>query len=113
MTVGELASALGLAVFTGHNNLLSAEVTGGYAGDLLSDVMSHAREGCVWLTIQTHQNIVAVAVLTGVSAIVICGGRKPDDDTLEKARKEGVVVLGSARTLFETAGKVYKLLGIE
>jgi len=109
VTVGEMASALELHVHVGEDTL-AKEVKGGYAGDLLSDVMSHAKECCVWMTIQTHQNIVAVAVLTGVAAVVICGGRMPDGDTLVKARKEGISVLGSPESLYETVGRVYSKL---
>jgi len=109
MTVAEVASALELKVFTGEVALTN-NVACGYAGDLLSDVMSHCKDGSAWLTIQTHQNIIAVAVLTGVSAVIICGGRVPETDTLARAQRENIPVLGSDKCLYETVGKVYNLL---
>ncbi|MDP2857535.1 MAG: DRTGG domain-containing protein [Bacillota bacterium] len=109
MTVGEMAQTLSLRIFTGETALTSGIATG-YAGDLLSDVMSHCKEGSAWMTIQTHQNIIAVAVLTGVSAVIVCGGRAPEEDTLARAQKENIAVLGSNKSLYETVGKVYNLL---
>ena len=109
MTVAEVAEALDLRVFTSETALTSS-VGSGYAGDLLSDVMSHCKEGSAWMTIQTHQNIIAVAVLTGVSAVIICGGRVPEADTIARAQKENIAVLGSDKSLYETVGKVYNLL---
>jgi len=109
MTVGEMAGTLSLRVFTGETALTSG-IMSGYAGDLLSDVMSHCKERSAWMTIQTHQNIIAVAVLTGVSAVIICGGRVPEEDTLARAKKENIAVLGSDKSLYETVGEVYNLL---
>ena len=108
MTVREVAEKLGLKVLAGVS--LDRVVTGGYCSDLLSDVMARAKEGNAWLTIQTHKNIVAVAVLTGVAAVVVTGGRSPDAETLAKAVEEGVPILASEATSFEVAGKLYGLL---
>ncbi len=43
--------------------------------DLLSDVYAGAKEGDLWITLQLHQNIVAVAFLNNLAGIVIVGGR--------------------------------------
>ena len=39
--------------------------------------MANARDGQVWLTIQVHENIVAVALLTNVVGVIITGGGGP------------------------------------
>ena len=65
-----------------------AEVTGAYAGDLLSDVIANSKAGNVWVTMQVHVNIVAVAVLKDLSAIILVNGRTPAEDTLKKASEE-------------------------
>ncbi len=90
---------------------LDRDVLGGYCGDLLSDVMAHAAKGMVWLTVQSHQNIVAVAVLKELAAIVLVNGRQPDDDTLAKAEAEGVPVFVSPLSAFEVVG-ILNLAGI-
>lgn len=89
---------------------LKREVTGGYAGDLLSDVMANSAAGDIWVTRQVHQNIVAVAALKEHSAIVVVQGATPEKDTLEKAAKEGIPVLVSDMSEFEVVGRLYQLL---
>ena len=64
MKVSDLVKELNLTVFCGEAGL-DAEISGGYTSDLLSDVMGHIDEGMLWITMQTHQNIVAVATLKG------------------------------------------------
>lgn len=92
MIVRELVDRLELEVAAGTGGLDNI-ISGGYCGDLLSDVMGRAPEGCVWLTVQGHQNILAVAVLRGLSAIVLVGGHIPDEDTKKKADSEKIPLL--------------------
>jgi predicted transcriptional regulator len=84
------------------------EVKGGYCGDLLSDVMANSTQGAVWLTIQSHQNIVAVAVLKELAAIIMVNGRLPDEDTKAKADDEGIPILLSHLSAYELAGQLYE-----
>lgn len=78
-------------------------VSGGYTSDLLSDVMAHAEEGSVLITIQAHKNTVAVASLVGVVAIVVCNNRPVADDMLEAAQNEGIAVFLTAENQFHTS----------
>ncbi|HDP24894.1 MAG TPA: serine kinase [Deltaproteobacteria bacterium] len=89
---------------------LKTEVKGGYAGDLLSDVMANSKEHDVWVTRQVHQNIVAVASLKEHAGIIIVQGAQPDSDTLAKAQKEGIPVIVTELSEFEVVGRIYKLL---
>ena len=86
---------------------LDREVLGGYCGDLLSDVMANAGDHNLWLTIQSHKNIVGVAVLRELAAIVLVNGREPDDDTRAKADEEGIPILATPLSAFETAGRLF------
>lgn len=86
-------------------------VKGGHIGDLLSSVMATSKEGDLWITCQTHPNIVAVASLKDHTAIVLCNGFEPAKETIEKAEKEGIPILTSSLSAFELGGKLYKLLG--
>jgi len=87
----------------------SLEVTGCYCGDLLSNVIAHAKAGDIWLTMQTHQNIIAVAVLLDLYCIILVEGNLPQDDTLLKAKKEGIVILSSQKTAYQIAGRLYTM----
>lgn len=84
-------------------------VTGGYACDLLSEVIAKAAPGSVWATIQTHVNIVAVAAMVGISAIVVCEGRTCEDDALEHAKKEHMTILYTKDSAYSISGKLYAL----
>lgn len=106
MKVKELVDKFGLTVVTGEAGL-DKEVQGGHCGDLLSEVMGNAAIGCVWVTVQAHQNIVAVAVLREMVAIVITGGGKPDAETIEKASAENIALLTYPGAAFELTGKLY------
>jgi len=105
MIIKELVEQLGLETAAGANGL-DCRITGGYCGDLLSDVMGKAPEGCVWLTVQTHQNIVAVAVLRKIAAIIITGGNLPDDQTRQKADQEGIPILLWSESAFDLAAEI-------
>lgn len=108
MIVGELVHKLGLEACCGAGSL-GQEVTGGYCGDLLSDVMANSKAGNVWITMQVHVNIVAVAVLKELSAIILVNGKQPAEDTVKRARKENVPILLSKHSAYEVAGKLYFL----
>ena len=106
MNVKDIQDLFNLGLATGETSL-DREVKGGYCGDLLSDVMANAMEGQVWLTIQSHQNIVAVAVLREIAAIILVNGRLPDEETKAKAGEEGLPILLSSLTAYQLAGRLY------
>ena len=109
MTVKQLAEALQLKVFSGESGL-SKVVTGGYVSDLLSDVMGNAMEGQAWVTLQTHKNVMAVASLKDLSAVILVKGLIPEEDTIAQSNEEGLPILGSGDHTFELSGKLYKLI---
>lgn len=109
MKVNELIKELGLTVFCGEESL-GADIKGGYTSDLLSDVMGHLEEGMLWITMQTHQNIVAVGTLKDASAVLIVNGASPDEETLQKGKDEGIPLLGTSLSAFVASGLIYNLL---
>ena len=112
MKLTEIIEKLQLKVLTGQENL-DVEVTGGYTSDLLSDVIANSKEGNLWITLQIHQNIIAVAKLKDLSGIIIVNSRKPDEDTLQKAKEENVPLLSSEEMAYEVSGKLYRLISLE
>ncbi|WP_418791653.1 DRTGG domain-containing protein [Phosphitispora sp. TUW77] len=89
---------------------LNRPVSWCYCSDLLSDVLANAKKDSIWITLQTHPNIVAVASLIGISAILISRGAEPDPETVAKAAQENIPVLTTKLPTFEAAGKLYNLL---
>jgi hypothetical protein len=80
------------------------EIQGGYASDLLSDVMGNSCEGDLWVTLQKHINIMAVAQLHGLAGIVIVNSRKPEADTAAKAEELGIPIISTPLQAFDVAG---------
>ncbi|MDP2897781.1 MAG: DRTGG domain-containing protein [bacterium] len=108
MTLDEIVRELSLSVKSCGADL-SRDVLGAYASDLLSDVMAHAEKGFLWITLQIHQNIVAVAVLKELAGIVIVNNREPEAGTLSKAEQERVPIVVTELSTFEIAGRLYQL----
>ncbi len=106
MTVAEMMQRVGLEVKTAAGEL-DVEVTGGYACDLLSAVIANAAEGNVWVTWHSHPNIVAVAILAKLSAVILVSGRQPEEATVCKAEEEGLPILLSKMPAFEVIGRLY------
>jgi predicted transcriptional regulator len=108
MTLQEIVKDLDLKVCCASHNL-DKQVSGGYASDLLSDVMANSDNGNIWITLQIHQNIVGVASLKELAGIIIINGRQPEDETITKAEKESIPILVTQLPTFEIVGQLYKL----
>ena len=89
---------------------LKKTVSGGYTGDLLSDVMAKSHEGDIWITRQVHLNIVAVASLKDHAGIILVNSFEPAKDTLEKAIQENIPIMVSEMSAFELSGRIFQLL---
>jgi predicted transcriptional regulator len=109
MKVQELVDKLSLTVYSGNAGL-DNDITGGYVSDLLSDVMGNSEEGQVWITLQNHKNVMAVASLKELSAVILVKGYMPDEATMSHSNEEKVPILGTSAETYETAGALYKLL---
>lgn len=108
MKVNEIIKPLDLKVITGET-LLEREVKGGCVGDLLSVVMGKALEDSVWVTVQSHINIIAVASLVDVSCIIVSEGFTIDEDAINKAIQEEIILLSSKKSSFELCVELGKL----
>ncbi len=108
MTLEELSRKLSLEVRTAAGKLRT-EVTGGYAADLLSCVMAKAQAGNVWVTLQSHPNVVAVASLLNLAGVIVTEGMIPDATTVEKAEEEGIPILTTELTTFTVVGRLFEL----
>ncbi len=108
MKLRNIVEKLDLSIQSG-SDFLDREVTGGYVSDMLSDVLAHASEDDIWVTLQIHLNIIAIASMKDISGIVIVNGRQPDEETLNKAYTEKIPVLGTDMSAFQVVGKLYQL----
>ncbi|MDI6860589.1 MAG: DRTGG domain-containing protein [Caldisericia bacterium] len=84
--------------------------TSGFTCDLLSVVLANSPKDSIWITVQRHVNIIAVATLREISGIIISQGFEPGEDVIKKAKEEGIYLLGSNLDSFTLSGEIYKLL---
>jgi predicted transcriptional regulator len=83
-------------------------VTGCYISDLLSDVLAHSQPGMLWLTVQTHRNVVSVAATKEIAAVLFTCGRRPETAIVVEAAEEGIVLLTTPLTTYEAAGRLWE-----
>lgn len=109
MVLSDVTKHLGCEILTGNVNL-DKDIQDGYVSDLLSDVIGFIKENSIWITIQRHINILGVAKLKDVVAIIIPRSLQVDNSVIEKAREEGIAILRDPRSAFELSGIIYNLL---
>ncbi|SHM63392.1 DRTGG domain-containing protein [Caldanaerovirga acetigignens] len=109
MTLEELGARFSLNLVTKGTNL-ERKVTGAYASDLLSWVMGHAAENQIWITVQSHPNIVAVAALLGLAGIIVAEGVEVEENTVKKAEEENIPIFSTKMSIFEICGILYNVL---
>jgi predicted transcriptional regulator len=109
MTIRQLVEKLNLEVLGGQDGL-DNEVKGGYVSDLLSDVMGNAEAGQVWITLQTHKNVMAIASLKDLAAVILVNNHRAEEDTLAQSNEEGIPILATQSGTFEIAGELYQLM---
>ncbi|MCR5423658.1 MAG: serine kinase [Bacteroidales bacterium] len=109
MKVQELVEKLNLTVLSGKEGL-NRDIEGCYVSDLLSDVMGNADMGNVWVTLQTHKNVVAIASLKELACVILVKGQSASSETLAQSNEEGIPFLSTDMETFETAGKIYELI---
>jgi hypothetical protein len=113
MRLEELAQSLDLKELTPAPAVAAIEgdvdVTGGYASDLLSDVLAHAPVGGILVTLQVHLNVIAVASHAGLRAVIFSCGRIPDDEIIERAAEEGLSLYATPADTFDVVGRLYQL----
>ena len=109
ITVQGLIDSIPLTVF--HLDDPDRPVEGGYCGDLLSWVMGRAPAGGAWLTIMSNVNVAAVAALADVACVILTEGVQPDPPLLERARAQGIALLGTELSTYDCAVRLGKLIG--
>lgn len=103
MKVSELMTLLDAKCVTEGADM-GAEISCGYSCDLLSWVLAHGKQGMGWCTVQTHVNVIAVAVLMEMACVILVEGVELEEASLAKAIEEGMPVLSTSKTAYEVCG---------
>ena len=112
MKVQELVEKLNLKVLSGEKGW-DREIEGCYVSDLLSDVMGNADAGNIWITLQTHKNVMAVASLKELACIILVKDFAPNEDTINQSNEEEIPILQTSMETFEVTGRVYEIIKSE
>ena len=109
MDIQQIIDTLKLKVLTEPRDFSTIQPTFGYCSDLLSCVMAGAPKQGIWVTLQAHGNIVAVAALLELTAVIVTEGAMPDENTIQKANDEGVTLLSSPDSSFHVIGQLWEM----
>ncbi|MBN8579555.1 MAG: hypothetical protein J0L96_02695 [Anaerolineae bacterium] len=109
MNLQTIIDQLQLTVLTSPRDFTSITPQGGYTSDLLSCVMAGAKVNNLWITLQAHLNIVAVAAMLDVAAVIITENAIPDEATLAKANEQGVILLSTSKFSYEICGTLWEM----
>ena len=109
MNLQQIIERLNLKLLTDPRDFETIHPEGGYTSDLLSCVMAGAKSKYIWVTLQAHLNIVAVAALLDVAAIIVTEDAQPDAATITKANEQGVILLSTSMPSFEVDGKLWEI----
>ncbi len=109
MNLQEVIDSLQLKLLTEKKDFSTIQVTTGYTSDLLSCVMTGAEDQSIWITLMAHSNIIAVASLLDVAAIIITENAQPDENTIARANQQSVTLLSTPIPTFNIVGRLWDL----
>ncbi len=109
LTLDKIRQELQLTLLTDSTGFSGIVPTAGYTSDLLSCVMASAPHQGVWVTLQAHTNIVAVAALLDLAAVIITEGATPEPATIQKANEEGITLFSTQKASYYVAGKLWEM----
>ena len=108
MKLSEIVKTLDLETVSGASNL-DKDVEHGYLSDILSDVMSKAPKAAIWITNQTHENILALVFFKGLAGVILPENMSLEEQSIKKAEEKKIPVFRSKQTAFDIAGRLYEL----
>ncbi|HPG37772.1 MAG TPA: DRTGG domain-containing protein [bacterium] len=108
MELQEIVNKLELQVLSGEKNL-GKDVSKGYLSDILSDAMANAVKGSLWITNQTHENVIAIVFFKSLAGVILPDNLEPEQTALQKAKEKNIPVFRSGRSAFDIAGQLYDL----
>ncbi len=106
MKLSEIKEILKADVIVGEDKL-DIEVKTAFGADLMSDVLAFAKSGSLLLTGLTNTQVVRIANVLDIAAIILVRGKKPPTEAISLAKNLQIPILTTKYILFETAGRLY------
>ena len=109
ITLQTILDRLDLKILTKTREFSAIPINSGYASDILSCVMSGVRANCIWVTLIANINIVAVASLLGIPAILLTEDAQPDEETIARANQEEITLLSTPENSYRIIGELWQM----
>jgi predicted transcriptional regulator len=105
MKMKQIVKILNAEVISSNNKDIDLEM--GCGADLMSDVLRYIKPGSILLTGLTNIQVIYTASTAGIKAICFVRGKKPQEETIELAKKKNIALLTTGLPMFESCGKLY------
>lgn len=108
MTLAQINEIIKLKLVSDRFNA-ERNVSCACVSDILSDVMARAPRDCIWITNQSHENVIAIAFFKELTAVIFANGVVPDEESVQKANLKNITLLTCDANAFDLAGQLYHL----
>ena len=88
--------------------LVGSHVYSACGSDMMSDVLAYVKDQAVLLTGLVNPQVIRTAEMMDMRCIVFVRSKKPSDEMLELARESNIVLLSSAKRMYDACGLLYQ-----
>ena len=106
MKISKMQELLDAKVLCCEENL-SKHVYSAFGCDLMSDVLAYVTDQAVLLTGLVNPQVIRTALMMDMVCIVFVRSKTPNDEMIELARENGIVMMSTDKTLYTTCGLLY------
>jgi hypothetical protein len=106
MKLNELAAVIGGSILVGEDQP-DLVIDRAFAADLLSDVLALTEEQTTLVTGMINPQVMRVAEILNVTAVIFVRGKIPPPSLVEYAVKLSIPLIATKKTMFETCGLMY------
>jgi hypothetical protein len=89
-------------------DLVGSHVYSACGSDMMSDVLAYVKDQAVLLTGLVNPQVIRTAEMMDMRCIVFVRSKKPSDEMLELARESNIVLLSSAKRMYDACGLLYQ-----
>lgn len=106
MKISKIQELLDADVLCCEENL-GKHVYSAFGCDLMSDVLAYVTDQAVLLTGLVNPQVIRTALMLDMVCIVFVRSKKPSEEMLALAKENGIVMMSTTKTLYNTCGLLY------
>ncbi len=107
MKIADIVNILDAEVLCGADRL-DQEITAAFGTDMMSDALAFMHEKTLLLTGTVNPHVIRTAEMLDVRCILFVRGKPVSQEMLEMAEEQGMVLLGTPKTLYVSSGLLYQ-----